>query len=280
MGFLQSLISAPVGGSLRFLHLLPIFAAVLALETIAPVIGARATLVDRLRSLGFWFAYLVCGALLCGLIAPAVTALHIRPLLPNWAFPGGVLCALVVGDLAYYWFHRFEHRFLWRWHAVHHSPRELHGLAGYHHPTESVLQTLFWSVPVGFLVSDPFGPGLLFVITMTWDQYVHSNTALGLGRGRVFLADNRFHRIHHSLTREHWDHNFGVLFPWWDMMFGTAWMPERDEWPEVGVREYGEIESVGELLARPLMRVRVTEQMTPSRSLLKIELKKEISPGD
>ena len=262
MSFPVSLVPATWGGVLHFLTLLPIFAAMLLLETTAPVIGARAALRDRARNLRFWFAYAVFGAFLCGFVAPLIAALHIRPLLSNWAFPGGVLCALVVGDFAYYWFHRFEHRFLWRWHAVHHSPRELHGLAGYHHPLESALQLFFWSAPLGVLVPNPFGPPLLFAIGMTWNQYVHSNTALELGRGRVFLADNRFHRIHHSLKSEHWDHNFGVMFPWWDMMFGTAWMPERNEWPDVGVPEYGEIAGVGELLVRPLIRAKARGSIT------------------
>ena len=272
MSVLGFLLAATKGGVLHFLSLLPIFAAVLVLETAAPVIGARAALGRRARSLVLWFAYVLGGAYLCGLIVPGIITLRIRSLLPSWAFPGGMLCALVAGDFAYYWFHRFEHRFLWRWHAVHHSPRELHGLSGYHHPLESLLQIFFWSVPMGLLAPNPFAPPLLFVVTATWNQYVHSNTALGLGRGRVILADNRFHRIHHSLTPEHWNHNFGVLFPWWDMMFGTAWMPGRNEWPEVGVPEYGEIISVGELITRPLRRTRANGtaldsslEITPSR---------------
>jgi sterol desaturase/sphingolipid hydroxylase (fatty acid hydroxylase superfamily) len=140
-----------------------------------------------------------------------------------------------------------------------------------------VLQLFVWSVPVGLIVPNPFSGALLFAITMSWNQYVHSNTALGLGRARVLLADNRFHRIHHSLTPEHWDHNFGVLFPWWDMMFGTAWMPERDEWPVVGVPEYGEIQSVTELLARPLMRARMTDDTTPLHRLMAVEPEREIN---
>jgi sterol desaturase/sphingolipid hydroxylase (fatty acid hydroxylase superfamily) len=123
MGVLKFLLTATKGGVFHFLSLTPIFAAVLVLETVAPVVGARVGLTGRVRSLILWFAYILGGAYLCGLIVPAIAALHIHPLLPSWAFPGGLLCALVAGDFAYYWFHRFEHRFLWRWHAVHHSPR-------------------------------------------------------------------------------------------------------------------------------------------------------------
>ncbi|HEY1226239.1 MAG TPA: fatty acid hydroxylase, partial [Ramlibacter sp.] len=40
----------------------------------------------------------------------------------------------------------------------------------------------------------------------------------------------RFHRVHHSIGIGHerrgrgtlGGHNFGVLMPWWDMLFGTA----------------------------------------------------------
>jgi sterol desaturase/sphingolipid hydroxylase (fatty acid hydroxylase superfamily) len=43
------------------------------------------------------------------------------------------------------------------------------------------------------------------------------------------------------------------MFPWWDMMFGTAWMPGRDEWPEVGVPEYEKLRTAIEMLARPFV---------------------------
>jgi sterol desaturase/sphingolipid hydroxylase (fatty acid hydroxylase superfamily) len=72
-----------------------------------------------------------------------------------------------VGDLAYYWFRRFQHRFLWLWHAIHHSPRKLAGVSGYSHPAESLLQTLLWTIPAGMLVPDPFAPLLLFAISMS-----------------------------------------------------------------------------------------------------------------
>jgi sterol desaturase/sphingolipid hydroxylase (fatty acid hydroxylase superfamily) len=257
-----------IAGLFNFAKMFPIFVGIVLLEELGPTIGLRMSWRVRLRNVGLWGVYIFGGAVLCGVAQPVLDALYIRPLLRNWAFPGGILAALVAGDFAYYWFHRFEHRFLWRWHAVHHSPRELAGVSGYSHPAESLLQTLFWTIPAGILMPNPFGPLVLFLITQSWDQYVHSNTALGLGRWRVLLADNRFHRIHHSLTPEHWNHNFGVMFPWWDMMFGTAWMPGRDEWPEVGVPEYGEIRSVGKFLATPLIRAKRTETSTALPSIV------------
>ena len=64
----------------------------------------------------------------------------------------------------------------------------------------------------------------------------------------------RFHRLHHSIGVGHetsgrgtlGGHNFAVLFPVWDVLFGTASFADRydptgvrDQLPEEGGRDYG-----------------------------------------
>ena len=39
------------------------------------------------------------------------------------------------------------------------------------------------------------------------------------------IADNRFHRIHHSIQPQHFDKNFGAGTSLWDQLFGTAYFP-------------------------------------------------------
>jgi sterol desaturase/sphingolipid hydroxylase (fatty acid hydroxylase superfamily) len=55
-----------------------------------------------------------------------------------------------------------------------------------------------------------------------------------LGIGRYFLISPMFHRLHHAVGYGHEAKgkpgvlggcNFGVLFPWWDMLFKTAVFP-------------------------------------------------------
>lgn len=48
------------------------------------------------------------------------------------------IAALFVADFFRYWFHRAQHRYplLWRFHAVHHSPRDLDVLHNITHPVE------------------------------------------------------------------------------------------------------------------------------------------------
>jgi sterol desaturase/sphingolipid hydroxylase (fatty acid hydroxylase superfamily) len=52
----------------------------------------------------------------------------------------------------------------------------------------------------------------------------HANTRMGYGwLGERLLISPQFHRAHHavkSVGRR--SCNYGTVFPWWDMLFGTA----------------------------------------------------------
>lgn len=83
----------------------------------------------------------------------------------------------------------------------------------------------------------------------------HANARIGFGAfGERLLISPRFHRRHHSIGIGHESegrgtlggHNFGVLLPWWDMLFRTAdFEPRfdatgvRDQLPEEGAHDYG-----------------------------------------
>jgi sterol desaturase/sphingolipid hydroxylase (fatty acid hydroxylase superfamily) len=156
-----------------------------------------------------------------------------------------------VGDFFYYWCHRAQHRFLWRFHAVHHSVRELSGVAAYHHITEEAMKVVLYALPIGFFIDDPLGIPILGVILGVQGHYLHSITRLNLGPlGRV-IQDNRFHRIHHSIQPEHYDKNFGVFTTLWDVLFGTAWLPAPGEWPDTGVADMPEPRTVSDFYFAP-----------------------------
>jgi sterol desaturase/sphingolipid hydroxylase (fatty acid hydroxylase superfamily) len=63
------------------------------------------------------------------------------------------------------------------------------------------------------------------------ESFQHANLRLWFGRiGERLWVSPRFHRLHHSVGLGHESGgkntlggaNFGVLLPWWDMLFGTA----------------------------------------------------------
>jgi sterol desaturase/sphingolipid hydroxylase (fatty acid hydroxylase superfamily) len=174
------------------------------------------------------------------------------PLL-DWLGPiGASLALLLFVDFLRYWEHRFEHRFLWRVHALHHSAEHLSAANNYAHPLQYFPLFLFVSLPLSLIDMGGFAlPALIAIVKALLEFFIHSPTKLSFGRLRSVLVDPPFHRIHHSIEEQHWDRNFGILFSFWDRLFGTCHMPARSEWPATGVPESRSPRTMGEWLTFP-----------------------------
>lgn len=141
--------------------------------------------------------------------------------------------AMLVTDLAQYWFHRLFHRvpFLWGFHAVHHSATSMDWLAGARmHFVEIVLLRGVTSLPLltfGFLPSVMQAYiGLVYV----WSSLVHANLRGDFNRLGQWLVVPRFHHWHHAIDPEGVDKNFAIHFPLYDRLFGTYYLPDG-AWP-------------------------------------------------
>ena len=78
------------------------------------------------------------------------------------------------------------------------------------------------------------GPGqfvAIVAIAQLSESLQHANLRLSFGKvGERLWISPRFHRLHHSIGIGHESkgrgtlggHNFGVLLPWWDMLFRTG----------------------------------------------------------
>ena len=177
--------------------------------------------------------------------------------LPTWAAAILVGIAIILAkDFFFYWEHLIQHRWLWRWHAPHHATRNLSALNSWHHWSEIAMFALMVAVPMS-LLSPAFGPRpFLIGLILSWQPiYLHSATRLQLGPVlRKLVVDSRYHRIHHSLESKHFDRNFGAATPLWDWLFGTAYFPGENEWPEVGLAGVEEPKSVREWSSLPFRR--------------------------
>jgi sterol desaturase/sphingolipid hydroxylase (fatty acid hydroxylase superfamily) len=174
------------------------------------------------------------------------------------------LMYLVLFDFVDYWLHRGQHRFGWWWqlHALHHSQRQMtmwtdnrnHLLDDVLRDSVFVLVALAVGVPPGQFVA-------VVAVTQLVESLSHANVRLDFGRvGSRLLVGPRFHRLHHAIGLGHESagpgslggHNFAVLFPLWDLLFGTAHYGAgdvrsapieptgiRDQPPEGGGRDYG-----------------------------------------
>jgi sterol desaturase/sphingolipid hydroxylase (fatty acid hydroxylase superfamily) len=168
------------------------------------------------------------------------------------------LAYLLVFDFVDYWLHRGQHHQRWWWalHSLHHSQRQMtmwsdnrnHLLDDLIRDAVMVLLARAIGVPPGQFVA-------LVAATQLLESLSHANARVWFGPWleRV-LVSPRFHRLHHSIGLGHESngqgtlggHNFAVLFPVWDVVFGTANFEHRfdptgirDQLPQEGGRDYG-----------------------------------------
>ena len=172
--------------------------------------------------------------------------LNLTKLHPALLFVVGLLLI----DFLRYWEHRFEHRFMWRFHAVHHSPTELHASKVFGHPLQGVSEFAVISVPMSFIDTGVL-PLVLGLFVAFQNLVIHSPLRVHAGGLRMVYVDSRFHRIHHSLDPAHFGKNFGIVFSVWDRIFGTAYFPETEEWPPVGVKGFPPPKGPVDWLLRP-----------------------------
>jgi sterol desaturase/sphingolipid hydroxylase (fatty acid hydroxylase superfamily) len=75
----------------------------------------------------------------------------------------------------------------------------------------------------------------MMIFFLLGDGLVHLNMRVSLGRFGLCLNNPQYHRIHHSVEPQHRDKNFCKMFPLFDVIFGTAWKPGKDEFPKTGL---------------------------------------------
>lgn len=160
-----------------------------------------------------------------------------------------LLIYLVVFDFVAYWTHRGQHQIEWWWrlHSLHHAQRQMTMWSdNRNHLLDDILVDSI-VVLVAQLIGVPPGQFIAIVaFTQLSESFQHANVRVWFGRiGERLWVSPRFHRLHHSIGLGHetvkaqrtvlGGHNFGVLLPWWDVLFGTANFEQR--YDPTGVRD-------------------------------------------
>ena len=154
---------------------------------------------------------------------------------------------LVMFDFLAYWAHRGQHQLAWWWqlHSLHHSQRQMTMWSdNRNHLLDSILIDSI-IVVVAQLIGVPPGQFIVIVaLTQLSESFQHANVRVWFGRlGERLWVSPRFHRLHHSIGIGHESkgpatlggHNFGVLLPCWDILFGTANFEQR--YDATGIRD-------------------------------------------
>ena len=142
---------------------------------------------------------------------------------------------LVIFDFIGYLVHRAQHQWNWWWqlHAVHHSQRQMTMWSdNRNHLLDSVITDSLFVVVAILIGVAPAQFVALVAVSQLLESLQHANLRWHWGRvGERLLISPSFHRRHHAITLGHepgtasrmpYGGNFGVLFPWWDMLFRSA----------------------------------------------------------
>lgn len=154
-----------------------------------------------------------------------------------------LLLYLIVIDLAQYWVHRWQHRYNWWWalHSLHHSQQQMSLWSdNRNHLLDDLLRDLFFALIALIIGVAPGQFVLLLLLASSIESLQHANIRLSFGPvGERLLVSPRFHRRHHAVAYGHEGTkrgcNFAVLFPIWDMLFGTA--DFSPGYPATGIRD-------------------------------------------
>lgn len=189
--------------------------------------------------------------------------------MPLW---GRFAAALVVGEIGFYWGHRWMHEipFLWRFHALHHSAEEVDWLVNTHaHPLDLVFTRLCGFLPLYITgLAQPLirnkvdiVPLLIVLVGTVWGFFIHSNIRWRFGWFESIISTPMFHHWHHT-NDEHINKNYSSMLPWLDRIFGTWYVPQN-QWPT----KYGTDTPMADSFAGQLIQPLVPEPDFPLPNL-------------
>ena len=184
--------------------------------------------------------------------------------LPGWV---RLILALLVGEIFYYWAHRFTHEIplLWRFHSIHHSARDVDFLTNTRtHPVDMAFTRICGFIPVlalGLTGDSTVVTALLLIAGTVWGFFIHANVRWRFGFLEHIITTPFFHHWHHTEDRRR-DGNYAAMFAFIDHLFGTYQRP--DQWPAGYGIDAPMPTSLGMQLLNPFMPARRRAPAAPS----------------
>jgi sterol desaturase/sphingolipid hydroxylase (fatty acid hydroxylase superfamily) len=135
-----------------------------------------------------------------------------------------VVAFIFISDFFEYWKHRWMHVSgpLWSMHKIHHSQSKMTIFTNFRfHVGEETFRRLLGFIPFVLLGSGPqiwIAADVVMALILLM-QHTANNWSYGW-LDAVFVSP-RMHEVHHAAAAELHDRNFGLLFSFWDRLFGT-----------------------------------------------------------
>jgi sterol desaturase/sphingolipid hydroxylase (fatty acid hydroxylase superfamily) len=140
-----------------------------------------------------------------------------------------------------YWMHRAQHSvpFLWKLHSYHHRVTDLQATNTYvSHPLDFALRNVVIFLVLGIIGFAPFALLIAIPATNISGTFSHCGGDVKGGLLNYVFVTPEVHRWHHSeKVPDGYGHscNYGVEFSFWDIVFGTYYLPRKNgvaEMPE------------------------------------------------
>ncbi|MBV1708174.1 MAG: sterol desaturase family protein [Hyphomicrobiales bacterium] len=144
------------------------------------------------------------------------------------------ISALLMYDFCYYWNHRLGHEVnvLWAAHVVHHSSEDYNLSTALRQTASGFLISWIFYMPLALLGFPPRVFVIAGLVDLLYQFWVHTELVPHVAwLDRVLVMPSN-HRVHHG--RNDWclDRNYGGIFMFWDVLFGT-YTPERPDDPVI-----------------------------------------------
>jgi sterol desaturase/sphingolipid hydroxylase (fatty acid hydroxylase superfamily) len=92
------------------------------------------------------------------------------------------------------------------------------------HLLDDIISAIWFGAIALAIGVSPLQFPIMVLLLRSLESLSHANARISFGwLGERLLISPRFHRAHHSvLAAGQRSCNYGAVFPWWDMIFGTA----------------------------------------------------------
>lgn len=166
--------------------------------------------------------------------------LQLSPLVSFGALPvwGRAVVLFLVSDLLSYLGHVLLHRsrFLWTFHKVHHSARQLDVLnALRQHWVEKLYYDFFSYIPLALIGFEAQQVLLIKILAQVFCTFTHSNLTVPLGPLRYVINNPQLHLWHHAAeVPPNRNVNYGSALSMWDYLFRTDYLPDDRNDLELG----------------------------------------------
>ncbi len=184
------------------------------------------------------------------------------------------LVVALATDLAVWITHYLQHKvtLLWQFHQVHHSAEVLTPATVYRmHPIDMLFTgivglALLALAFAGFSYLTASAPKDVTVMNVNVVVFAFYLLGYNLRHSHIWvsyppwlsyiLISPAQHQTHHSIDAKHYDKNFGLIFAFWDWLFGTLYVPKGYEKLEFGIsrEEPNPFNSITDIYLKPFAK--------------------------